>query len=142
MRPQPDGALHLRGDLRLVGPDDDEITREPRLALCRCGRSGNEPFCDHSHADGDPWRAPGGVAADALSGETVDTDAPLEVRAGRDGPLLLRGPFSLRSADGATVRWGEEAALCRCGGSSNRPFCDGTHARIGFRDGASGEEAD
>ncbi len=134
MRPQPGGALHVRGDIRLIGPDGDAITREPRLALCRCGRSGNKPFCDNSHAAGEPFEATGDVDPDALDGERLDTDAPLEITATRDGPFEVDGPFTLRSADNAVIRWGRSAELCRCGGSSNKPFCDGTHADIGFRD--------
>lgn len=52
----------------------------------------------------------------------------------RDGPLLVRGPVQLADADGKpfTPRRGT-IALCRCGKSRLRPFCDGTHKLIGFR---------
>ena len=52
----------------------------------------------------------------------------------RDGPLLVRGPIELSWADGSPVdRPRELVALCRCGKSKLRPFCDGTHKLIGFR---------
>ena len=53
-----------------------------------------------------------------------------------NGPYLVQGPIRLVDADGKefTVT-GERVALCRCGGSTNKPFCDGTHSKIGF-DGA------
>jgi len=52
----------------------------------------------------------------------------------RDGPLLVRGPFTLRDQDGGEIRVGREVvALCRCGKSRRRPFCDGTHQIIRFR---------
>jgi uncharacterized Fe-S cluster protein YjdI len=47
------------------------------------------------------------------------------------GPLYLRGRLEIRTADGS-IRRLPRAALCRCGGSANKPFCDNTHIRIGF----------
>ena len=51
-----------------------------------------------------------------------------------NGPYLVRGPVLLLDAEGNEFR-AERAtvALCRCGGSMTKPFCDGTHAKIGFR---------
>jgi CDGSH-type Zn-finger protein len=50
MIPIPDGPLLVRGDLRLVDPDTGGvIAEETRVALCRCGKSKNQPFCDNSH---------------------------------------------------------------------------------------------
>lgn len=52
----------------------------------------------------------------------------------KDGPYLLRGGFVLTDQDGneiATTR--RTVALCRCGRSQIRPFCDGTHKLIGFK---------
>ena len=52
----------------------------------------------------------------------------------RDGPLLVRGPFTLRDQDGNEIEVGRKTvALCRCGKSRTRPFCDGTHQLIRFR---------
>jgi CDGSH-type Zn-finger protein len=52
----------------------------------------------------------------------------------RDGPLLVRGPVRLTDQDGNEIETGRETiALCRCGKSRNRPFCDGTHALVRFR---------
>ena len=50
-----------------------------------------------------------------------------------DGPLAVRGNMEIISGTGRVVARLESAQLCRCGGSSTKPFCDGTHARIGFR---------
>jgi uncharacterized Fe-S cluster protein YjdI len=58
---------------------------------------------------------------------------PLEVRASENGPLLVSGGVRILDAGGAVLYEGERAALCRCGGSSNKPFCDGTHRTNGFR---------
>ena len=52
----------------------------------------------------------------------------------RDGPVLVRGNFRLVDAEGRDVEHRREpVALCRCGKSRLRPFCDGTHKLIGFR---------
>ncbi|WP_205695750.1 CDGSH iron-sulfur domain-containing protein [Conexibacter sp. SYSU D00693] len=51
----------------------------------------------------------------------------------RDGPLLVRGPFTIVDQDGGEIRVDRETvALCRCGKSRSRPFCDGTHRAIRF----------
>jgi CDGSH-type Zn-finger protein len=51
-----------------------------------------------------------------------------------DGPLLLRGPFELLTQDGEPIDAGRATvALCRCGLSSVKPFCDGSHKDAGFR---------
>jgi CDGSH-type Zn-finger protein len=51
-----------------------------------------------------------------------------------NGPYKVSGPIELCAPDGSpvSVEEGRNAFLCRCGGSSNKPFCDGTHSRIGF----------
>jgi CDGSH-type Zn-finger protein len=52
-----------------------------------------------------------------------------------NGPLSVKGPFTLVDQDGNTYELGgrKRVALCRCGGSTTKPFCDGTHSRIGFQ---------
>ena len=51
-----------------------------------------------------------------------------------DGPYLVKGPVLLLDAEGNEFRVERAAvALCRCGGSATKPFCDGTHSKIGFR---------
>ncbi|MDP9475121.1 MAG: CDGSH iron-sulfur domain-containing protein [Actinomycetota bacterium] len=60
-----------------------------------------------------------------------------------DGPFLVRGPVVVVDAEGSEFP-SERAtvALCRCGGSMKKPFCDGTHSKLGFRaaERAVGEE--
>ncbi|MCK2029321.1 CDGSH iron-sulfur domain-containing protein [Microbacterium sp. 22179] len=51
-----------------------------------------------------------------------------------DGPLLVRGAIDLRDADGNAIEQRRRTvALCRCGLSAIKPFCDGTHKPAGFR---------
>jgi CDGSH-type Zn-finger protein/uncharacterized Fe-S cluster protein YjdI len=120
------GPYAVRGDLRIDG-------RAPitRATLCRCGASKNKPFCDGSHHD----------AGFNASGEppTTKPDA-LETRDGAlaidplsDGALQIRGNLEITSGTGRVVARVVSARLCRCGASASKPFCDGSHARVGFR---------
>lgn len=60
----------------------------------------------------------------------------------RDGPYLLRGPFILRDQDGAEIPNDRNVvALCRCGKSRTRPFCDGTHRLVDFHAPSGPERA-
>jgi CDGSH-type Zn-finger protein len=59
----------------------------------------------------------------------------------RDGPLLVRGEFELVDQDGNAIDPGRDTvALCRCGKSRHRPFCDGTHNLIRFRCSSAPEQ--
>ena len=119
------GPYAVSADIALLG---DALTR---ATLCRCGQSKSKPFCDNSHIK----------ARFAATGEpqTIPSD-PLEFRGGRlsieplpDGPLHVMGNVEICAGTGRTVNRVQNARLCRCGGSSTKPFCDGTHARIGFK---------
>jgi CDGSH-type Zn-finger protein/uncharacterized Fe-S cluster protein YjdI len=120
------GPYAVRGDIRL----DGEAGRY-RMTLCRCGASKNKPFCDGSHhqvgfaASGEPSTG----TADMLAVR----DGPLAVEPETDGPLRVRGNLEITSGTGRVVARTTGARLCRCGGSANKPFCDGTHSRIGFK---------
>jgi CDGSH-type Zn-finger protein/uncharacterized Fe-S cluster protein YjdI len=102
-----------------------------RATLCRCGKSKNKPFCDNSHieahfeATGEPRTVP--------SEPLAERGGELHVTPVRNGPLKIRGPLELTSGTGRTVIRTQYTKLCRCGGSANKPFCDDSHLRIGFR---------
>ncbi len=64
--------------------------------------------------------------------EEENNTEPVEISLMKNGPILVNGPFCVKDADGNTIKEGKKAAFCRCGGSSNKPFCDGTHKSIGF----------
>jgi CDGSH-type Zn-finger protein/uncharacterized Fe-S cluster protein YjdI len=125
-----DGPIYVHGRFVLAAPDAESTDSEPRLALCRCGASDNKPYCDNSHSNVE-FRDSGIFAKE--SSDAAGVDGSLTVTPLPNGPVLLRGPFVLTSADGACVFRGDKAALCRCGESENKPFCDGAHARIGFQ---------
>jgi CDGSH-type Zn-finger protein/uncharacterized Fe-S cluster protein YjdI len=102
-----------------------------RATLCRCGRSRRKPYCDGSHRE----------AGFTATGEPIaQASEPLDRRGGTlvitpvlDGPLQLRGNVEICTGTGRTLLRTQSTRLCRCGGSNNKPFCDGSHARIGFR---------
>nr|WP_275578241.1 ferritin-like domain-containing protein [Dyella mobilis] len=125
------GPYAFRGDLRLNGGFAGY-----RATLCRCGASKNKPFCDGSHHDagftatGEP---PTGDATEALAVR----NGPLHIDPQLNGPLKVRGNLEITSGTGRMVARVTSAFLCRCGHSQNKPFCDGSHAKVGFvADGA------
>ncbi|MFO1462435.1 MAG: CDGSH iron-sulfur domain-containing protein [bacterium] len=119
------GPLALHADLRIAG-------QEPayRATLCRCGASQNKPFCDRSHV----------TANFQATGEPPTLDSPaLTERGGRlsvtplpNGPLQVEGNLEICAASGRTVQRTQKAFLCRCGASAKKPFCDGSHKKVGF----------
>jgi CDGSH-type Zn-finger protein/uncharacterized Fe-S cluster protein YjdI len=111
-----------------------EIGGEPagfRATLCRCGASKNKPYCDGSHheigfsASGEPPS----TRTDMLPAR----DGVLAVDPQTDGPLKVSGNLEIISGTGRVVARTTSAYLCRCGGSNTKPFCDGTHRKIGFK---------
>ncbi|MDU1890285.1 MAG: CDGSH iron-sulfur domain-containing protein [Dysgonomonas sp.] len=62
----------------------------------------------------------------------MEKESLLKIKVLPDGPLFVQGKFEIELANG-TTETKEKAALCRCGGSHNKPYCDGTHAKIGFK---------
>ena len=128
----PDGPLWLRGDLRLSS-GDGEASHETRAALCRCGASQNKPFCDNSHVAAG-FDDPGAIGDSKLRPADDAADAGVDITPAPNGPLLVKGSLEIIGADGEQVGGGR-AALCRCGASANKPFCDGSHSRIGFEAG-------
>ena len=64
-----------------------------------------------------------------------DATPEVTIKIKNNGPYLVDGPFRLVDADGNeyTIEPGKKVNLCRCGASTNKPFCDGTHSKIGFQ---------
>ncbi len=124
------GPLYVKGDLDIEGAPDELSAVEFRAALCRCGQSKNKPFCDNSHEDAD-FKDYGAV------GETGDglvaTGGKLKITPLTDGPLLVKGNVTITTGSGRQAWQGKETALCRCGASQNKPFCDGKHKDAGFK---------
>jgi CDGSH-type Zn-finger protein len=121
------GPIYVRGEIDLVCAG--ETTKETRLALCRCGKSANKPYCDNAHIrsgfedDGRGAQKP--VAESIPEGKVVVTPRA-------NGSILFEGPVEVQSSDGRILFRGEKVSLCRCGHSQSKPFCDGSHKTSGF----------
>ncbi|MCB9668422.1 MAG: CDGSH iron-sulfur domain-containing protein [Alphaproteobacteria bacterium] len=134
VRVYENGPYAVTADLRITGDAGPRV----RAVLCRCGRSKRKPFCDGSHADG--FVATGEIAKHEDRVEDLDPrGGALDVVPQQDGPLIVRGPVEICRSTGATVAKVTKCALCRCGQSSNKPFCDGTHAKVGFKSADTSE---
>jgi CDGSH-type Zn-finger protein/uncharacterized Fe-S cluster protein YjdI len=101
-----------------------------RATLCRCGASKKKPLCDGSHHE--IGFAATGEPASGQTDMLAVRDGALAIDPQLDGPLRVKGNLEITSGTGRVVARVTTTYLCRCGGSANKPFCDGTHARIGF----------
>lgn len=177
------------------------IETKPVMALCRCGGSGNKPFCDGTHqkngfsgaklperspdqrqsypAKGitihdnrsicahagactagletvfkyksEPWVEPAGATVQEIIGaihqcpsgalsysldgvEGADPQRKPSIIVTKDGPYAVVGGVQLLEQTWAQGASTEHYTLCRCGASKNKPFCDGTHWSVGFKD--------
>jgi CDGSH-type Zn-finger protein/uncharacterized Fe-S cluster protein YjdI len=130
VRVRENGPLAFHAQLHFWG---GEVSL--RATLCRCGASKTKPFCDGSHT----------AAGFTATGEPAAKESqPLAVRDGAliitprlNGPLHVKGSLEVVSGTGHTLNRVSETWLCRCGHSSNKPYCDGTHKKVGFE--ADGE---
>ncbi len=127
-----DGPLYVRGDVEIQEHDGGAFLEDTRIALCRCGESRNKPFCDNSHKNSG-FRDAGSLDKGSYE-DSSETGGRLEVKLTPNGPLFLKGEFEIRDAEGEPAFRESQAALCRCGHSGSKPFCDGTHGGIGWRD--------
>lgn len=125
-----DGPLYLRGDFTIVNGKGEVVVDDTRAALCRCGASENKPFCDNSHIT-IGFTAPGSVAEPEMTIQTLD-GGKLRIETTTNGSLHITGNFTILNEQGEHVYQGTDEWLCRCGRSSNKPFCDNTHMKNGF----------
>ena len=130
------GPLRLRGEICFLDPSEAVLFKESEVALCRCGQSKNKPFCDDSHVEA--CFAHTANALDGKFGDASTEPAAMSVEPLANGPLFITGSFQLVSSDGKVVCQGNKTALCRCGLSENKPFCDGSHKSGGFEAPALG----
>jgi CDGSH-type Zn-finger protein/uncharacterized Fe-S cluster protein YjdI len=129
VRAASDGPLYLHGSLRISLPDGETLD-EIRLALCRCGHSQAKPFCDNAHLKAG-FSDDGVLSQSRLTDGGQSESAVLEISLAPNGPVLIRGPVQVLGTGGETAK-GSSGALCRCGHSAVKPFCDGAHKREGF----------
>jgi len=84
---------------------------------------------------------PSGTLTFALeaNGIVVEPDLPKEISVIQDGPLWVSGSIPVERRDGQPLEVRNRMTLCRCGASSNKPFCDGAHKETGFTDGPAAD---
>ncbi|HEX9585438.1 MAG TPA: CDGSH iron-sulfur domain-containing protein [Gammaproteobacteria bacterium] len=135
---KPNGPLLIRNLGVLENSKGERLATEAVIALCRCGGSANKPFCDGTHKkigfsdERQTEESAGGEAKQTGRQASGGARAPA-ITVTRNGPYAVAGDIELlwQSAGAGAA---ESTYLCRCGGSGNKPFCDGTHSRIGFED--------
>ncbi|WP_372638064.1 CDGSH iron-sulfur domain-containing protein [Fodinibius sp.] len=130
----PDGPVFLRGDIEVHNAEGKIILKDTRLALCRCGESRNKPLCDNSHRD-IGFEAPASFDKNKLRPSDTpgeEDQSKLVVKLMKNGPALIEGTYRVYSMAAQPVAGTRNIALCRCGSSSGKPFCDGTHKEVGF----------
>jgi CDGSH-type Zn-finger protein/uncharacterized Fe-S cluster protein YjdI len=119
------GPLAINAEIVLAGAPIGT-----RATLCRCGASKNKPYCDGSHVAA--AFAATGEPPTSASAALAKRDGALSITPYQNGPLGVAGAVEIISGTGRTVDRVEKTALCRCGHSARKPFCDGSHARVGF----------
>ena len=126
LAPRENGPYAVRADIRIDGQPMGY-----RATLCRCGASKNKPFCDQSHKE--IGFAATGEPASGKTDMLEVRDGELAIDPERDGPYKVRGNLEITSGTGRVVARVQNARLCRCGHSNNKPFCDNSHLRVGFK---------
>ena len=126
VRVRENGPLAFHAPLQIAGQDEGF-----RATLCRCGQSANKPYCDGSHSKA-VFVATGEAAVQDSEALAV-RDGPLAIALAPDGPLLVSGNLEVVTGTGHTINRVAKTALCRCGHSANKPYCDGSHKAAGFK---------
>jgi CDGSH-type Zn-finger protein len=140
----------LEGSTEISGPERILTDNEKYCAFARFCDNGQRIWNevqmegrDHAHlAEEMAHFCPSGrlIVWDRETRQPVENAVPATLSliedpgTGSSGPLVLRGGIRVESASGTSYEVRNRQALCRCGHSSNKPFCDGTHASIRFRD--------
>jgi CDGSH-type Zn-finger protein len=123
------GPLRITGNLTIVD-EDGKVTYANHIDLCRCGKSRSKPTCDNQHIEVEFLHS--GRMQEVSDAPASDRPTKITLSCNKDGPVTFRGRLRLHNSIGqecTKVR----GALCRCGQSTNKPFCDGSHERTGFR---------
>ena len=130
---RPNGPLICKGDaaITLLNADDKLIIKENEFALCRCGESKTKPFCDGSHKIEKIEMSQSFVDEREESIEGISEELTIKVK--KNAMYIVQGVVTIFSRDGLSKTTRTKAALCRCGKSDNKPFCDTKHKTCDFR---------
>ena len=117
------GPLKLTGNITLID-EDGNTTHSTSLKLCRCGASKNKPFCDDKHLDIEFFD--NGAVTQISDCTPVKRPRTITVTCVKNGPLRFRGHLRIHNNKGQECHT-MSGALCGCGKSSKKPFCDSNH---------------
>jgi CDGSH-type Zn-finger protein len=125
------GPLQITGNIRLVH-EDGKVQYSNHLRLCRCGHSRSKPECDDQHVDMEFLNS--GKIFEVSEVAASSRPSKITISCIKDGPITFRGRIRLHNQFGQEcVKM--QGSLCRCGHSASKPFCDGSHTRVGFKTG-------
>ena len=125
------GPINLTGNITLV-KEDGSLSYANHLSLCRCGASKNKPVCDQQHLEVEFLHS--GRIQEASDAQHTERPSKLTLSLIKNGPVTFRGRLRLHNNLGQECVK-QRGSLCRCGQSANKPFCDGSHEKTGFRTG-------
>jgi uncharacterized Fe-S cluster protein YjdI/CDGSH-type Zn-finger protein len=143
------GAPRTRGDLRIYENNDLRVMWDATLCIHTgvCLRRSPtvfdvnaRPWVDLDGADAQEIAATiracptGALRYDGPGVEPEQPDEPTTVEVRKNGPLIVRGDVRIQVAASDERRREFRLALCRCGASQNKPFCDNSHRSVGFDD--------
>lgn len=114
------GPLKMTGNITLIN-EDGSVTHANNLNLCRCGASKNKPICDDQHLEVEFFD--GGAVSQLSDWMPVTRPQTITVTCVKNGPLKFRGYLRIYNKKGQECIT-MSGALCRCGKSSKKPFCD------------------
>jgi CDGSH-type Zn-finger protein/uncharacterized Fe-S cluster protein YjdI len=129
---QKDGPVYMFGDIEVQDHQGNTVLADTRFAFCRCGASGNKPACDNSHKEID-FEASTDADPSKLPEPAGDDGQKLIVKLMENGPAILGGTYTMESDSMDAKTSDKGVALCRCGESGTKPFCDGSHKAAGFK---------
>jgi len=128
---QEDGPIYMYGDIEVQDHEGNVVLEDTRFAFCRCGASGNKPACDNSHNDIE-FDADTNADPSKLPAPENGSQDKLIVKLMKNGPAILEGTYTVESETMEAQTSDKGVALCRCGASDSKPFCDGSHKDVGF----------
>ena len=114
------GPLKMTGNITLIA-EDGSVTHANHLSLCRCGASKNKPICDDQHLEVEFFD--NGTVQRVSDWMPVNRPQTITITCVENGPLKFRGYLRIYNKKGQECIT-MSGALCRCGKSSNKPFCD------------------
>ena len=120
------GPFIIKGDIVVEDTDGNALLEDNEAYLCRCGQSKNKPFCDGEHkrcafTDNAQFNDEKGEALVANESQR------LIITVRENAMLIAKGPMTIQNENGSSVTTRKKVALCRCGLSKNKPFCDASH---------------